>query len=515
MRRVLIVDDEFLVRLGLKTTIDWTKYGYSIVGEASNGKEALEMFDKVNPDVVITDIKMPIMDGLELIQEISKKKKVQVAILTNYDDFNYARKAIEVGSTQYILKSEINAETLIKLLKNFKQEEVPSAFIYEKSKLEQEEIYLEELIGNLNIGEPRGEIFNNGLYVALNGYCETSGLAGSTVDMMEKALRALVEANFLEVVMVTKHYEDKFYIYVLESVANMGSKKMQKVLEQCRLLIRNGEHYFNVNFRIGVSLEGERNELIRLIKEAEKARRNCFFAKDHIVFYSVSMDKNKVLAPQVSYLRTMSFIDCKKEKELKQYIGEIFNQLRLSKDYEAVKSTFIDFLAIAKSICEKNALSKVPGLNPSKFNYTTLEAMPFIENAEQYIEDIYETLCNVQNSTESTYSYTIKQCMKYIKEHYQNNITLEDVARAVEISGSYLSLLFKQETGINFSTYLSNYRIKEAQKLLATTQFKIYEIAEHVGFASPYYFSKIFKETTQMTCKEYKDSIGICDEFKK
>ena len=102
MQKVLVVDDEFLVRLGLKTTIDWEAHGYKIVGEASNGKEALEIFDREDPDILLTDIKMPVMDGFKLIEEVRKRKKrIRIVILSHYDDFAFAQKALKFGATQY------------------------------------------------------------------------------------------------------------------------------------------------------------------------------------------------------------------------------------------------------------------------------------------------------------------------------------------------------------------------------------------------------------------------------
>ena len=119
MKKVLIVDDEFLARLGLKTLIDWEEFGYKIVGEAANGKEALEILDRTDPDILLTDIKMPVMDGLTLIEEVRKRKKnIQIVVLSNHDDFSYAQKAIKFGVTLYILKSELNEANISNLLKN-------------------------------------------------------------------------------------------------------------------------------------------------------------------------------------------------------------------------------------------------------------------------------------------------------------------------------------------------------------------------------------------------------------
>ena len=122
MYRILIADDEFLVRLGLKTTIDWEAHGYQVVGEASNGQEALEMVDALKPDIVLADIKMPFLDGLEFIARAKEKSKnLSFIILTNYESFQYAKRAMQLGVSQYLLKSEISPDTLLAALESVRQ----------------------------------------------------------------------------------------------------------------------------------------------------------------------------------------------------------------------------------------------------------------------------------------------------------------------------------------------------------------------------------------------------------
>lgn len=114
MIKVLIADDELVVRIGLKTTIDWEANGFTIVGEAVNGKDAVELFHKLNPDILVTDIKMPIMDGLDVIRQLkSEHCMFKALILSHYDDFDFARKAINLGASDYILKTELTEQKLL------------------------------------------------------------------------------------------------------------------------------------------------------------------------------------------------------------------------------------------------------------------------------------------------------------------------------------------------------------------------------------------------------------------
>ena len=141
-----------------------------------------------------------------------------------------------------------------------------------------------------------------------------------------------------------------------------------------------------------------------------------------------------------------------------------------------------------------------------KFDYDNLAQLPTLQSVRGYIIELYKTVFELDsNQGVRGYSSTVKNCIFYIEENFASNISLDDAAKAVNVSKSYLSMLFKQETGTNFVAYLNEYRIRQAKILLGKTNLKIYEVAEKVGFCSPYYFSKIFKEQTGLNCKEYKD----------
>jgi two-component system, response regulator YesN len=162
-------------------------------------------------------------------------------------------------------------------------------------------------------------------------------------------------------------------------------------------------------------------------------------------------------------------------------------------------------MSYARVLAVELNLINQPAFNDEKLNYKNLEKLHNFKMTKQYITDIYDELMYHSNGNNSVkYSYVISKCLDYIKSNYDKNISLGDAAGNVQISKSYLSLLFKQETGINFSNYLTNYRIEKSKKLLLRSNYKIYELAEKVGFDNPYYFSKVFKEVTGSSCKEYR-----------
>lgn len=518
----MIVDDEFLVRLGLKTTIDWNSFGYTIVAEAANGKEALKLFDTANPSIIITDIKMPIMDGLELIEEIKKtKKKVQFIIISNYEDFSYAKQAIKLGVSQYLLKSEINPETIALLLQNN-----DANTLFEVEELDENNVLRERYLRNTlykasinsclpidQISIPEKEAFDKPPYTIIKYFCNISMLNEASWDMLSKTFLSLLKNTFPDVALYEVIFQKNYYVNIIISLDNVDNNVIEQVLiSQSIALNRNLKHYFDVELMGGISSSGDIEDIPKQFIEAELARQYCFFSEENFLLYNRNtMDGNtNKLIPRVSYSTMLDLLSSNDMTRIQTYVSNIFHQLRDLKSFSCLQTLFIDFMGIAKSFYDKMDIKNTVILETHKFDFENLYLLPSIDSIEEYIIDIFNIIVSINNGVMNKYSIHIKKCISYIEKNYYLNITLDDAAEDVNISKSYLSMLFKQETGVNFINYLNNYRIENAKKLLTTTDYKIYEIAEKVGIFSPYYFSKLFKEQTKMGCKEYKDKYSNC-----
>jgi two-component system response regulator YesN len=279
-----------------------------------------------------------------------------------------------------------------------------------------------------------------------------------------------------------------------------------KVVESCSLIMKNVRRYYDIQLLMGLSSVGKMSDIFRLIAESKTALNQCFFSeKNSVITYSRNLLELQGNPPHISYTKLFEMIDMNKKEAMLEYIQNIFRELRKLKNYTYVHDAFIDFLSIGKLIREKYKIQERASLSESKFNYDTFYDIGFIADVEFYVYDIYLSLFMGKQDGEISYSYVVKKCIAFIHTNYCENITLAEVAKAAGVSHGYLSFIFKQETGINFNTYLSQYRVKEAKKLLLSTNMRIYEVAEKVGFSNPYYFSKVFKEFTGITCKEFKD----------
>ncbi len=512
LRKVLIVDDEFLVRLGLKTTLNWRQYGYNIVAEASNGLEALKLFDKLEPDILMTDIKMPDMDGLELISRIKQKDKdVQIVIISNYRDFDYARQAIKFGVSQYLIKSEINQKSILETLNSLSFSNKPKA-LPDRNDSQKEYMRVQLYKGITNSGSlapelftvPKEGLFPDPSYIILTCSCDVSQLAPNTVNILSNMQSSLIDLHFHNAFSCVARVQNKILTTIAAPVSYLKTDVQKCLLSQCKMLARNIRQYSNIDLNIGMSLPGDARRFPEMFVEAESARLNCFFDSDTISVFQKKPDVPYDTLPKVSIDTLNDYMEKNDDKGLDRYISDIFSRLKELRDFKYFKNCYIDFLVFAKSIYKKCDREKNPTLAGS-FDYESLNRMASIGIAENYVRNLYTQILNLLQNKSCSYSYFIKACLSFIDKHYSSNITLTDTAKAINISSSYLSLVFKQEMGINFSDYLMQYRIDKAKDLLTTTNLHIYEIAEKVGFSSPYYFSKVFKDVTKLTCKEYKD----------
>ena len=522
MKRILIVDDEYLVRLGLKTIIDWSEHGYVIAGEASNGREALELFDHTGADVILTDIKMPVMDGLEFTRAVRKRnKKVKIIILSHYDEFAYAQEAINLGAFRYILKSELTRTNLLNVLKSlFYSANEESADSGETAGTEDITVQREHYIENCLFPFlpdakaagacpplPEEASGQKGAYVVLCATCRLTTLLHDARKMFPKTVKVLFADAFSGSASLAGYRNGRFELVAVLPFVQNGRPPENKLAEPCTRIVKNVRQYYDVNLFIGLSSVGAADDVGRLFIEAKTSLDLCFFSEKNLVgVYAPDTPRSGGAPPQISYEKLTAFIETNQKDGMVEYLRHIFCTLRELKNYTMVRNAFIDFLSIGKAVCEKYRLNDRTVLNESKFKYDAFYDLLFIGDVELYIYNLFLDMLSGKQSGGITYSYIVKKSIAFIQQNYTKNITLSDAAENAEVSHSYLSFIFKQETGINFNTWLSRYRVEEAKKLLGETNLRIYQVAEKVGFSNPYYFSKVFKEFAGISCKEFRNT---------
>lgn len=518
MRKVLICDDEFLVRAGLETIIPWSENGMDVVGLAKNGKEAVELYDKHLPDVVITDIKMPIIDGLELLKILKGKRKDLITIiLSHYDDFSYVKEALNNGATDYILKSQLSPASLIEVLQK----------------------YLSELQPIVPDSQPGAADDAHLLQKALCYICQGGRWQGADDQpgmLITMLKQQLIERQYLFLVMtilfsdrqaektdtilrslesVLRNKLPKYALRIYFPASNTGCILLDADLQsgplgplsvaksiQATLL-----QFLNLAVRIGVSdISFEPTDIQERFDEAVRRNQYAFFEQKSIAVddHSKPPTPEPTQLPGYNALRTL--LENADETAMRAALSSHYNQLYLHGDLQLVQRFYGDLCAAMKYLTVKRRKNaKAQARDVVTMDMRPFESFASFDELKQYVEQCCALfLRDRDEQLPRTLSPITRSCLQFIHDNYYRNISLADAADYTETSKSYLSTLFKQEKGTRFSVYLNGYRLEKAKELLVSSNYLIYEVAEMVGFDNPYYFSKLFKETFGVSCKEYR-----------
>jgi len=547
MYKLILVDDEHEVREGILKKIQWEKYGFSIVGEAENGREALELAEKTIPDVVITDIKMPFMDGIKLSEELRKRFPLtKVIILTGFDEFEYAQKAIRLNVVEYALKP-IAADELVEILlkvKNLIDEERASKeditalkdyyvkslpILREKflttlvtSKLQYEEI--KEKAQNYNL-----DIIGDGFVVSIVSLDYNFSKITQQKDREKELSKAYGEVDEKELVKVSIlnmcneiviknelgsvfFHEDRVVILTVLKQENSEQiiSRTMSVLEEIRL---SAERYLKSTVTIGVGTA------ISDITDINESYKSAVSALD----YRIILGKNRIIWIEdiEPHIGEKIIFDELKERALSSGIKvgtteEIIEIIdNLFKEIIYIKGTFKDYqiylMEILTTITKvaKNSNVDIDDIFGRDYNlFIELYKFNDIQKVKNWIKDISLKLSNyITRDRQDTVKLMVKQAKDYAKEKYSDSeITINKVCDHLHISPTYFSHIFKRDTKTTFINYLTQLRMEAAMELLRTTDKKTFEIAERVGYSEPNYFSYSFKKNFGISPSEYRNN---------
>ena len=524
--KILLVDDELPIRNYLKTLVDWEGHGYELI-EAENGAAALEHLKKQEIRLMLLDITMPIMSGLEVLEWLSKSKmSCVVTLLTNHDDFNFIQKALRLNCFDSILKSNITGEDILALVERMRLE------LSVEIQQEQRDVALETAARRKEQSELRNSInywlcspsvpdesvivrFRNQLgfddavsrYVlfeiaisdynsVVHRYAESDIVQFSQV--FEGVLNELLETCTF---FYTEPEDGIFLVYLLfsrqESVFNILNRT-QSLISQVDANFRNLLGiYSSITYSLPFSFIRESRERYHLM-ELRRPR----------IFYCPG---NEIHCLQDYNLDTLACETFLTEFE------ELFMSKLTSRNLLNIEMCFDD--TVQRIINEHFCLDPVSFTHScerciSRFlsnsvgvEYTVHTKAPY-RDCNELKDCILEALRPHCLSNEDQDKNTlIKKALLIIQQHYSEDIGLEWLADKLWVNASYLSRAFSQEVGQPFTTYLNNYRIEQAKRLVLSTNLKFYEVAERTGFSSAIVFSSSFKKVTGKTPSEFRSSL--------
>lgn len=502
MIKVLIIDDEVPIREWLNFCVNKFN-GFEVIGTASNGEEGYSIFKEHLPDIVFTDIRMPIMDGLEMMKMIQNiKPDIYSIVLTSHVEFEYARKALQLGAHEYVLKTEITEKSVGELLAKGKKKieenrSDDSEYNYEKALNRNN--FLKSLIlkdKSITINEDLLKkydiIFDKGPIFALS-------IISKPHESIEKNKVILPKVEGIN--NVIKFNYDLDHIMVMGNINGSHSRKEQqdKCIEYCNEIIKK------YPCKIGVS------DIFDNISSLDTTMRQAY-SRISLSFYS---EREKIFAQQTTILKRPTNGEKLKVKLSKELINQnylevinIKNQIKQEIeqekpiDIEYVKEVYIFIITSIMHVTNENI--ELIEEDFARINSRIIESNSFVE-INKVLEEAFQIFNDKYNKDMSNCSYAIRSAIKYMNENYSKSINLSDVAKHVGLSSEYLSRLFKEETGIKFIVYLNNIRLKQAVKMLQTSNLKVYEIAEKVGYANLSYFSTVFKKSFGINPFDYKN----------
>ncbi len=554
MYRIILIDDEPLILAGIASLINWEDHDCCIVGKATNGHAAIGLILEMRPDIVITDIRMPVMNGLEVIEACQDKGcEFAFIFLTNLEDFQLAKQAVHLGAADYLVKLDLQSQTLVQALDRAKEHcsrmeshhnrELYSILLKDNQK-QLERSYFSQLIFQASEGLRGTEILRRaesshppeGLAPP-----EHRPAANPEIDALYETVRVVLFQMRPEQILFgqPEAYDFQFIAsQLLDVVSGIGARyfsshtiltprKDTMLLVACPKPESGNEKSFSefctkVNVALGTyfaltALFGISRQkpgpayLAQAYGEARTALEHCYYDSTlRIAFYreqDAELDQPSQREFNINFLKkSMSAAVLENEsQELKsmfQELSDLFRQYKPDKTQAA--SACINIYTYLHDLLQKD------GSQDGDFPYSIdiaqqLSRLASLDDILLWLDSFCGKICAMlTDRKEKRSDKFVYMAKRYIHEHYREKLMLSDIAEYLKISPGYLSSCFSRYMNQTVSDYIAEVKIEHAKELIDSGQFLIYEIADHLGFENAYYFSKVFKKVTGMSPKNYE-----------
>jgi len=529
MYKILIIEDEAIIRNGLKKVIDWGSLSCEIAGEASDGLSGIEAIERLCPDIVLCDIKMPNGDGFYVASYVqSRKKDLKLIFLTGYDDFSCAQQAIKLEAADYILKPASKQTLTNAIVKALSDLENYRKFAYEYARVKEymdynlpviRENFLRQCIlygESYKLLTDRDKLladlsfFGIGEGPYILGIFELSGIDSHClfdIQFAKYLLRDKIESEESLLCYFCDYDRNTFLILFSSIEKTVLHPALQKSISELEVETK-------ACTTVGLSCEfQEFSQIHHAFKEARSALMNQFFCGVGSLNVYIPMnekkseftvDYNEIADRIIDFLKEGSFDMA--SAEIKKFTSELKSFYKeCSEKIQFIKNDFIDLFVLLARKLELLGLS-IPKIIPEENHYLQImEATEISELESLLVRSMNKIYDSMMYRRRNHYHSIMKKLYDYLYEHYREEVTLNHVARILYMNPSYTSRIIKKVTGKNFIDILMGIRIEKAKELMLSTNTKSYEIAESVGFNDAKYFSQVFKKQTGMTFSEYKN----------
>ena len=512
MIKVLIADDEFIMRQGLKYIINWESEGFEIVGEASNGQEAMELVEKLQPHIIISDIVMPVLDGVDFSQIIHEAyPNIQLIILSGYDKFEFVKNTLMNGAVDYILKPTLTPQELLKTLKKA-VERIP-----------------DYCISNETAGTQR-----DGIERKLERY-----LIGQDVELPSEELSAFFHYTGYRIFAVNIRKENAARVSITEMLYKKLERELQDFADMDWLLMMLREETACVVLNYDDDSDG--NVVLQLKSLNDKLHDICeplfgVCSRRFLSFRQILEVYQTDIAPnvyktfyyqgvQLLMAENLDYVGSKFKKEKFDFTA--YNHLLGGKQYEKAADMLTDYsescIKVQMDVYGlKNQMKNMIyhflehiGLSDNEVDdkrydfFSRINEASYADAYRQVIKEIMQELKELSGSRTVPKDDRMERLLYYISQNYQEDLKLTDLSRVFNLNYSYLSSYFNQEMKEGFNDYLNRIRIEQACRLLKETGLPIAEVGSQVGYADHSYFCRVFKKITGRTPSEWKRTGNI------
>ncbi|MCR5669689.1 MAG: response regulator [Butyrivibrio sp.] len=538
MLKVFLAEDEFVVRDGIKNNIDWNAHGYEFCGEAGDGEMAYSMIQKLRPDILITDIKMPFMDGLALSRMVKAEfPATEIILLTGYEDFEFAKEAIKIGVSSYLSKP-ISSEDLLrevgvvaeKIEEKMREREAAARYaqdMKERIELEKQEFFEEIVTGGKDLPYILSKAKRLDIDITALRYNiimlkvwslshEADEFSKSVVKVHEKIEEI---ASDLGAVVFNMNLDGNGILLKGDSDEEL-SEKTDRCISRMKEVF---SEYPNIRYFGGVGQSVSRvSDIPVSFKWASRAFAHLYLTSDNDFLFGSedglkSRQDQAILSnidpKHIDRKLVKEFLRRGDPAEAEYFLQEFFSGMGKN----ALKSTMLrQYIAMDMYFTVTDFVENDLGLSREDTD-TAIPAAEFVgdeKTTEEYLLQIVRHALELRcDNSSGHYREVAMEVMKYIDEHYaEDELSLNTLAAHVNFSPNHLSAVFRQETGQTFIKYLTDYRLDKAKELLLTTNKKSNEIALMVGYKDPHYFSYLFKKTLGVTTTGYRSGKAQTEE---
>lgn len=530
MHKVFIVDDEIVIREGIRDNVKWENTNFTLVGEASDGEIAIPLIQEIKPDILVTDIKMPFMDGLQLSKVIRRSMPwIKIIILSGHDEFEFAREAMRTGISEYMLKPVSSADLLDVLNKVASQIEREKKEREDMEKLRKQvesnvPLFRNEFLNKLVMGMiPPMDVIDTCTHFQIHiiaRYFLVVIVEFEAVELEDQnngygnylKSEALVESMLSEnhdIIKFKRSHNEMLLIIKgdnplnLEEAAYSAAQAIKHEIER------------NTGYRLTISIGSVRERIqgiAQSFRDAETVKSHKFiYGKNKIIgINDIKLNmgiKKEFVMMDKSNLE--EFLKCGSKSDIEKFVEGYALKLQAeeTKPMIYIYYVFMDVIMnVSRFVNDLGGDAKV--LIPEVVQLEAIVGnIDSIARFKELTIHILKRVFDFRDSrVENKYSRIITKARDYINNNYaEPGINLNSVAASVNLSPTHFSTVFSQETGENFIEYLTKVRMKKAMEYLKTSTLKSAEIAYSIGYNDPHYFSYLFKKTVGMTPKEFRN----------